>query len=263
MFDKQELLKHVKKPEEKLWFAKALEQAYYCMKNYEPCFTDFSDPLKIGELINLIGKKHEFAAMAFGGFEGSERLMAGFFPDFCEPSEDSFPIKAVEIKYNEKFSKKLAHRDFLGSILGLGLSRDKIGDILIFEGFAIAMVSDDIADYICHNLEKVSHTAVDARIVDAKEIEFLKPKADEKTIIVSSLRLDSVLSGAFNLSRGKIADYIAAEKAFVNWRSESSASKNVSAGDVITLRGVGRIKINEISGKTKKDRIVVNILKFT
>lgn len=262
MFDRAKILKNVKKPEEKLWFAKALEQAYCCIRSYEPCFTDFSNPFQIGELISLLGYNPEFKSVAFGGFEGCERVMAGFFPEYMEIDESLFPIRAIKISYNEKFSAKLSHRDFLGSVLGLGLTRDKVGDIIIEDGYAILLVKSDIADFILTNLERVAHTKVKNEEISLESLKGREEKGEEKAIIVSSLRVDAVLSGAFNLSRGKISELIAGGRAFVNWKEEPSASKNVNEGDIITLRGTGRIKIIEIKGKTKKDRFVLNIHKY-
>lgn len=262
MFDRAKILKNVKKPEEKLWFAKALEQAYCCIRSYEPCFTDFSNPFQIGELISLLGYNNEFKSLVFGGFEGCERVMAGFFPEYMEAEDKLFPIRAIKISYNEKFSSGLSHRDFLGSVLGLGLTRDKIGDILIEEGYAILIVKSDIADYIISNLERVSHTRVKNEEISLESLNGREDKGEEKDIIVSSLRLDAVLGGAFNLSRGKVSELISGGRAFVNWKEELSSSKNVKEGDIITLRGTGRLKILELKGKTKKDRFVLNIHKY-
>lgn len=112
------------------------------------------------------------------------------------------------------------------------------------------MVDEDIADYIVSNLERVSHTKVNAKIID--HFESAPSEVNAKKIIVASLRIDAVLSGALNISRGKVSDLIKGEKAFVNWKQITSVSENIKDGDMITLRGFGRVKVIETLGKTKK-----------
>lgn len=198
--------------------------------------------------------------MAYGGYDECERVKLGFFPEFTVADSSLFPVTPVEISYNSDFSRTLTHRDFLGSILGLGITREKTGDIIIEESRAIAFVDSDIADYIAVNLERVAHTKVRVKILN--HFTPVKKEALEKRLTVASLRLDALLSGALNISRGKAADLIKGEKAFINWKKVISVSHSVNEKDVVTLRGVGRVKINEIMGTTKKDRILINVSVF-
>lgn len=262
MFDKQSILKNVFKPEEKLVFSKALDRAYSCIKNYEPAFTEFLDPYKISCILNLLGNKYDFNIRVFGGIFNCERQKIGFFPEFMLEEDFIFPISAVEIEYNLKYSKNLTHRDFLGSLIGLGIVRGKLGDILIEDGKAVVFVDSDIADFINSNLEKVGHTKVKTKIISIDDIKVDDDFEDVKNITLSSLRIDTVLSGVFNLSRGKAAELIKAEKAFVNWNICESVSRLVSEGDIITLRGFGRVKIVQFLGKTKKDKFLVGVHRF-
>lgn len=258
MFNKQELLKNVKDSSEKILYAKALDKALYTLKCFEPSFSDFFDPYKVSNLISLMGNMG-LNTMVYGGYENSERCMIGFFPEYMEPEYEKFPIAIVEIRYNGQYSRVLSHRDFLGSILGLGLNRDKVGDILLEDERALVFLDESIADYVCVNLERVGRTKVNVKISDSSILKDNTENVTEKKITVASLRLDGVLSGVFNLSRGKIADLIKGEKAFVNWNMTVNGAKTLSEGDVITLRGIGRVKITEICGKTKKDRFLIDV----
>ena len=262
MFDKQNILKNVTKPDEKLIFSKAFDRAYYCIKNFEPAFTEFLDPYKISSILSLLGYKFDFNTKVFGGMDNCERQKLGFFPEFMLEEDYKFPISVIEITYNLQFSKKLTHRDFLGSLIGLGIVRGKIGDIIIEDDKVYVFVDEDIADFINVHLEKVGHTKVKTKIISYEDIKPKEETMECKNITVSSLRLDAVLSGVFNMSRGKISDLIKAEKAFINWNMCDSVSKQVSEGDIITLRGFGRVKIVELVGKTKKDRFLLSIHKF-
>ncbi len=263
MFNKQNLLKNINEPDEKLIFSKVFDRACYCIKNFEPAFTEFLDPYKISTILSLIGNGYDFNVQVFGGFRDAERQKIGFFPEFMLPGDYTFPISTIEITYNLQFSKKLTHRDFLGSLIGLGIVRGKIGDILLTDDKVYAFVDNDIADFINVNLERVGHTKVKTRVVSVDDIKLNDEVEVLKNITVSSLRLDTVLSGVFNVSRGKVSELIKGEKAFVNWSLCTSTSKVVSEGDVITLRGYGRMKVIEFMGKTKKDKFLISMRKFT
>lgn len=254
--NRKEILNNILNEEERLFAAKAIDKMELSKKIYSPAFTEFTDPFKAHYIKNLL-LNNGCEIEIYGGYNESERVKIGFFDEFSKVDLNDFPISAVEISYNRQYSRELTHRDFLGSVLGLGIVREKTGDIVIEENRGIIFVDSDIADYIVFNLERVGHTKVKTRI-----IENYKPKmkdAVSKNITVSSLRLDSVTGGALNLSRGKTVDHIKGEKVFVNWKKETSASFSVKEGDVITLRGVGRVKINEVIGNTKKDRVLINI----
>lgn len=263
MLNKEKLLGKIKEPEEKLAISKALNRASFCIKNYEMSFTQFLNPIRAFELIDFIKSETELNMLAFGGVQGCERQMLAFAPDYMEIKNEDFPICAVKISYESKFSKNLTHRDFLGSILGTGIVREKIGDIALKEGYAIAFVEKEIAEYLCINLERVSHTKVNAEIIKLADDFSIFSEMKEVNIIVSSMRLDAIVSAVFKISRGNAADIIKGGKVFVNWHIEESVSKNIVENSIITARGYGRAKIVTIEGKTKKDRIVVKIIKYT
>lgn len=263
MFNKQEILSNILNKDDKILFSKIIDQLNFCQKNYENTFTDFIPILKYLEFRSILFKQHiEQNVSIFGGFEEAERIIIGFFPEYVEADNNLFPISILEITYNEKYSRALTHRDFLGSILGLGIDRAKVGDILIDNNKAICFLYNDIVDYVHINLEKVGSTNVKTKVLKLQNYNIPKPKLEEKTIIISSIRIDSVLSGVFNISRGKISDYIKGEKVFLNFAIETSSSKNVKENDIITLRGMGRIKILNVVGRTKKDKIILNIAKY-
>lgn len=257
--NRRDILKSIANEEDRLAAAKAMDRLELAVKTYTPQFTDFMDPYKAHSIKNMLLSK-DCKIEIYGGYAESERVKIGFFPEFTEVNESDFNIVPVEISYKRQYSRELTHRDFLGSVLGLGITREKTGDIIVEENRAIVFTDSDIADYIAVNLERVGHAKVNVSI---KENFVPKEKeADEKTFTVPSLRLDAVLGRAFNMSRGKTAEYIKADKVFVNWKKEVSVSHTVKEGDVITLRGMGRVKINEIIGNTKKDRILLSVSVF-
>lgn len=260
MINKQELLKHFNNKDEKILFSKVLDQVILCVRNYETTFTDFLPISNVIMFLKILDSyRLDINTKIFGGFEDSERVIIGFSPEFLELENSDFPLEVIKINYNHKYSKSLTHRDFLGSILGLGISRTKVGDIIINQEDVFCFVDKEISDYLITNLLKVGSTSVTATKVDYKNYTFTLTTLKEKVITVSSIRLDTVLSSAFNISRAKSLSLIKAEKVFVNWISQTNSSKTLNEGDSVTLRGFGKIKINEIKGRTKKDKIILSI----
>jgi RNA-binding protein YlmH len=255
MIGSRELLKGIVDPDEKLVFAKALDKYALTERIGKETFTAFMDPYKANRLKQLTDSLGStIACRLFGGYADAERLKVGFLG---YEYECDFPIVCVKVSYNEQFSRRLSHRDFLGSLMGLGIVRDKIGDIILDSGFAAVYVDEDIADYICTSLDRVGHTKVSTEI--ATDFKPRVAESTERRLTVASLRLDAVLGGAFNISRGKVADLIRAEKAFVNWQCVTNGSKLVGDGDMLTLRGCGRVRLNEVVGTTKKDRVLIAV----
>ncbi len=263
--DRVKLLKTFTNSKEKIEFAKVLDNIYLCKKNHGKVFTHFLDPYKANKFYNIIKNTKfdfDFNFSIFGGAQSSERQMIGFAPNYMELDKIDFPISVILVKYNVRFSKTLTHRDFLGSVLGLGIERYNIGDIILTEEGALIFIFKNMVDYVCSNLEKVSSTKVLAELKDITQIKMPTENKEEKRITVSSLRLDSVISSVFNFSRSKSSQLIESEKVFINWISATSVSKTVTENDIITIRGFGRIIINEILGRTKKDRILLSVYKF-
>jgi len=262
MIDKQSILKNVNQPEERLLLAKVLDQAIFSLKKHENTFTSFCDPKKMNTILKSISGINELNFFVFGGNDDCERRRIGFCPNYREIKDEEFPISAIKIVGNTRFSKELTHRDFLGSILGLGIDRGKIGDIFMFESYAVAFVADEIAEYIKTNLERIGRAVVKTEIKSLSEVQLAEKLTVEKSTTVSSLRLDALVSAAFNMSRSKAQELISVEKVFVNWTVNANGSKLLAEEDLISVRGFGRAKLSKIVGRTKKDRISVIFLKY-
>ena len=198
-------------------------------------------------------------AQLYGGHEDSERMMLGFASSYEPLFNESFPIVPLAITYNGRFSRQLTHRDFLGAVLSLGLDRGKIGDIILGESGAVMYVAKEVADYITENLLEIGRTTV--TITPHIELTGLQATSTEKRITTASLRLDAVISVAFHLSRGNASALIESEKVFVNW-AIAKKTLQLSQGDIVTIRGTGRIRIDTILGSTKKDRTALMITVF-
>lgn len=261
--ERQALLKSVPEGEERLLLAKALDQAYLCQKRRMPTFTDFMDRAKCARFALRLRGLGEWQLVTFGGMEDCERQQIGFFPQEAADAEQLFPIRILKVRRkSKKFGQTdLSHRDYLGSLLGLGIDRSKIGDILVTEDAAVCFVAEEIASYITATLDQVSRTAVVAEEISQAE-ELPQRQTELMRVTAASLRLDAVAGEAFHLARGRVQSLIGAEKAAVNWNTVTNTSHLLQEGDMVSLRGFGRFRVKRIGGKTKKDRIGLELEKY-
>lgn len=224
----------------------------------------FSDFLNLNELHILhTTPKDMFPARyeTYGGYESSERQMVSFLPDALY-YEYFYPMKVVEITpVNPKFAEELTHRDYLGSLMNLGIERSKMGDILIQEGKAVLFVREEVCSYIAENLIRIRHTNVTTKIQDTTEISY-EPRFQEIKGNVASVRLDSVLSVAFPMSRSKMTPFIENGRVFVNGKLIISNGYHLKENDIISVRGLGRIKFIKVLSETRKGRYMISVYKY-
>ncbi|MGN1166799.1 MAG: RNA-binding protein [Lachnospiraceae bacterium] len=224
----------------------------------------FSDFLNLNEL-NILHTtpKNMFPARyeTYGGYELSERQMIAFLPDALY-YEYHFPVLTIEIEpLNIRFAEELSHRDYLGALMNLGIERSKFGDIIINDSKALVFVCEDIADYIVDNFTRVRHTVVKTSVKEPIEISY-EPRYQEIKGTVPSVRLDTIMSVAFPMSRSKLTAYIEAGKVFVNGKMITSNGYHLNEGDLISVRGMGRIAYEKTLSETKKGRMFVSVKKF-
>lgn len=197
----------------------------------------------------------------YGGYGLSERQMAAFLPDALY-YDYQYPIQIIEISpVNRKFAEELSHRDYLGAVMNLGIERCKLGDILIEDGKAILFAKEELAGYIMEHLTRIRHTTVKTSILSAFEDSY-EPRYEELKGTVASVRLDTVLSLAYPLSRSKITGLIEGARVFVNGKLVTSNGYRLKEGDILSVRKMGRIGYNSILSETKKGRYMVSIRKY-
>ena len=251
--DKIRLTNHIKDIDLKNKMFKLIDKANTCLKNYESKSTEFMNPFEIKNAMDIINSESDLKYHSDGGYEGAERSVLSIFPFYMEYEDIEPPIKFIQIDGNFKF-RNVSHKDYLGSILGLGIKREKIGDILIHDDFCQVIVSSDICDYIVMNLTKVATNTVKVKEINREDLKTSEKKYKDISFTVSSDRLDCVISGIYNISRQESLKYINAERVHLNYEKITSASKTVSSGDLISVRGKGRSEVVEIGGETRKGR---------
>lgn len=243
--------------DEKLLTDRIFDLQKRCMRDFSAKFSHFLDG---GEQITIQENcfSLDLNVRFFGGFPAAERKIYGVFPEWEEPSD--FPISVLEITHT--FGGELSHRDYLGSILGLGIERNKTGDILIDGNTAFVFVEEKIASFIQDNLKKIGSRGVKVRITDIENVVLPEKKFLEINTVCASKRLDAVVGAATYLARAKSVNLIEAGLVKVNHKEVFHASKQLAEGDLISVRGYGRFILHSVGNETRKGRIHINLKKY-
>ncbi|TFE02688.1 RNA-binding protein [Jeotgalibacillus salarius] len=224
---------------------------------YAPKLTYFLDPRQQHIVHSIIGNTGEVKAVFEGGTNESERKRALIYPDYLTPAIEDFELVLLDVGYPSKFVL-LSHGDVLGSLMGLGIKREVIGDILASKERIQLITSKEMKDFLIMNFIQAGKAKVN--LTEEKWGNVIQPenKWAEKNVLVSSLRLDTVLASAINISRQKAQLLIQGGKVKVNFRQEEKTSFELDQGDMISVRGHGRMRVGELSGMTKKEKIRLN-----
>ena len=222
--------------------------------NYTQKLSDFLDPREQQITTSIIGNDVEVCLSFSGGNSSNlERKRALIYPAFFELNESDFQISTFEILYPSKFVN-IEHREVLGSLMGIGIKREKFGDILIKDGQIQIVIASEVADYVKYNLVAIGRTNVKLNQIPNSEQIMIKEEWEEDSVTVSSLRLDAVLSEIYRTSRSKIVPYIEKGLVKVNWKIIEHPSFLIRDKDYLSVRGYGRSKVLELDGKTKRDK---------
>ncbi|MET1247962.1 YlmH/Sll1252 family protein [Sporolactobacillus sp. STCC-11] len=242
------------RPEEHALVDHFLDLKDQVVVNYIPKLTDFLDPRQQIILKSLIGNSEEIRLSFSGGYAQAERARALLLPPYVEADEDPFQLAYLEVRYPSKFGS-IAHPQLLGSLVGSGVSRSKIGDLLIGEGRAQFICVKELEPYFMLNLSSVGRMSVSCEPVDQQALIHSDDEWQESDGTISSMRLDTVLSEIYHLPRTKASEAISRGLVKVNWELVEKRDYEIHEGDCLSLRGYGRSKIISNGGLTKKNKI--------
>ena len=221
-----------------------------------PCFSGFLSPPEL-EAAQAAGRRHGVGVLAEGGYEDAERRVACFLPDGEE--EAVFPSTALELTWPGQSAP--GHRDILGSVLGLGLSRSCIGDIAVLADRAYVFVESRMAEHVAQSLLSAGRVRLRVRALEAwPELE--PPEGTEVRDTVSSLRLDAVVAGGFGMSRAAACEKIAAGHVKLRHLPSLRPDARVGEGDAISVRGCGRLVVAQVGAPTKKGRLPLRLIRY-
>ena len=226
---------------------------------YAPKLTDFLDPRQRFIVQAIINQSEDLIIFCEGIFDEVERQRVLIAPSYFLAEQQDFQITIFTIQYPTKFVQ-LKHPDVLGALISLGLDRSKYGDIRVAENTIQFSVAAEVADYIRANLTSVGKVKVHAEELSPQTpLIQLQEEWQEKTVTVSSMRLDVILATVANISRQKAQNLIAAGKVKVNWTIRDQTSFELQEGDIVSARGIGRMKLILTEGRTKKDKIRLQV----
>lgn len=264
--NKTELLnKCARSGEERVLLARALDKLELAQNRSVPACTPFLSPgeqASVTDLLNAWGRpRHLF----FGGYEGAERAVCAFLPDWQEEEDvrgdPEGMLAALEASFPQEAS--LGHRDILGSLMGLGLTREKLGDILLpGSGRCQVLLLRESLPILLSQWETAGRWRVRLQEIPLDQLAPAPPQVKTIRDTVASPRLDAVLAAGFSLSRSKAAAYISSGKAAVNHRECQKGDRQVEEGDVITCRGLGKCVVKEVPGQSRKGRTMLVLERY-
>jgi RNA-binding protein YlmH len=233
-----------------------LEQAERGVPASTPFLSD-GEQEAVGRLLAAAGHPRHLWS---GGFEDAERKVCAFLPDWQEESDWEPPFTALRCKWQS--GEKLTHRDFLGAILGQGLDREKVGDILVGQGVCDLLVFKELAPYLLQSWDGAGRAKL-----KVEEIPLDQVSPGEKTVktvrdTVSSPRLDAIMATGFSIGRSKAAGLISSGKVELNHRPCVKPDRTVEEGDTLTCRGLGKCVLKEVAGLSKKGRVMVVLERY-
>lgn len=259
--DRSNIEKIAHNPEDKLLLAKVWDKINAGMRRGIMANTAFLSPRELEMTRYLFGNAE--GLIPFGGYEGAERQMLVYLPEYLDESalqEEDAPLQCLRAVFFEEDTP--SHRDFLGALMGAGIARETVGDICVGKGSCDFFVTAEIAPYILQNFLSAGRTRLHLQRIPLTQVNIPEPEVKQIKDTVSSLRLDSVISSGFRISRSLAAQHISAGKAAIDGLPCEKADKPVTEGAKISVRGLGKIRLASVNGQTKKGRISVVIDRY-
>ena len=259
--DRNNIEKIAQTSEERMLLAKLWDKINAGIRKDIPANTCFLSPRELEMARFLFGEPE--GPHSFGGYEDAERKMLIYLPDYLEESalmEEDSPCVCLRATFYQGDCPN--HRDFLGALMGAGIGRETLGDICVGKEHCDFFVTQEIAPYIVQNFISAGRTKLHMEQIPLAEADIPEPEVKEIKDTMASLRLDSVISSGFRIGRSLASQYVTSGKAAIDGLPCEKPDKQLSEGSKISVRGLGKIKLAQINGRTKKDRISVVIHRY-
>lgn len=259
--DRKNIEKIAQSSEDRLLLAKLWDKINAGIHKSIPANTCFLSPRELEMAKYLFGEAE--GLYAFGGYGEAERKMLVYLPEYLDETalyEEDAPCVCLRASFYNEDSP--SHRDFLGALMGAGIGRETVGDICVGKGSCDFFVTAEIAPYILQNFTSAGRTRLHLEQIPLAEASIPEPEVKEIKDTLASLRLDSVISSGFRIGRSLAAQYVSSGKAAIDGLPCEKPDKTVPEGAKISVRGLGKIKLHAVNGKTKKDRISVTIHRY-
>lgn len=260
--DKTKLLdRFAQDGEERILLSHLLDLCEQCQRRNIPIVSNFLSPQQQESAKALLAAAGVAEGFVFsGGYQGAERKKLCFLPDWADGAEEYDNVCLLRAEFYEAGS--LTHRDFLGSLMGMGVAREKIGDLLVREKEADILLDASVEEFLFQSWDSAGRSHLQLRRLEREELIVPEPKIKVIRDTVASLRLDAVVSAGFSISRGKAAELIAAGRVQQNHKEIQKSDAPVKEGDVISARGLGKMEVAEVGGLSKKGRTGVILHRY-
>nr|WP_027107655.1 RNA-binding protein [Lacticigenium naphthae] len=255
--DMEEIYQHFR-ANERPFIDNVYDWVRICEDQYTPYLSNFLDPRQQFIVESIVGKNDNVKLFLYGGYEEAERKRAYIAPPYYEPSQDDYSITLLEIRYPIKFAH-LSHGKILGSLLSLGMKRELFGDIITDGERWQFFLDRGMEPFIASQFQQVGKVNIQLEEKEYTDIIIPKDNWTTQENIVSSLRVDTVLSAAFHISRQKTKEMISSGKIKVNWVEMTQPDFELGILDVVSIRGRGRLLVKNINGKTKKEKVKLEL----
>ena len=274
-------------------FLKNIEEKYECFLDYYTIMnSDFLTMEQQSMLSGFLRAHRREGVFFYGGYAEAERRQVIFLPDYTGVSEkisalpqlgnekeenyavcrvltkyfeenpESSPICLLDVVIPPAEHKTLGHRDYLGALMGEGIKREKVGDILVHEKGAQIIVASELADYLAENFRQVGSVSVFVKKSQISALNSTEIRTISLKFTVSSPRIDNIVSGVFGISRKDAVSVISHGKVFVSGREISKPDFALKGGEKIVLRGKGKAIYNGVTGTSKKGKVYINVEKY-
>ena len=259
--DRSNIEKIARNPEDRVLLAKVWDKIQTGIRKNIPASTCFLTLRELDMTRYLFGSLE--GLHAFGGYEGAERQMLVYLPDYLDESaltEEDSPLVCLRAEFYEGDTP--THRDFLGALMGAGIARETVGDICVGKGSCDFFVTDEIAPYLLQNYFSAGRTKLRLTQISLQDVQVPEPEVKEIRDTLASLRLDSMISSGFRVGRSQAAQYVTSGRVAIDGLPCEKPDKAVTEGVKISVRGLGKIKLKSVNGQTKKGRISVVIDRY-
>lgn len=225
---------------------------------YRPILTHFLNPRQQYILSTLVNRDSDLKMAFNGGYPGAEMCRGMIYPAYFDEASLDFELNLFEVDYPVKFTD-LQHGQILGSMLGAGIDREVLGDIITDGIRWQVFTTEDMSRYIASQVDRMGKIKVRLKTIDLDEHLFPLNAWEEESTTLSSTRLDNVVATGFHLSRHHAKELIEAGRIQLNWNVFERPDYQLAFQDVISVRGFGRVRLTSVNGVTKKDKLKVTL----
>lgn len=259
--DRSHIEKIAQTGEDRLLLAKLWDKIASGMHRNIPASTCFLSPREQALATCLFGQPE--GLLFFGGYGEAERKALVYLPDYLDETflwEEDSPCVCLRATFYQGDSP--SHRDFLGALMASGIGRETIGDICVDTGLCDFFVTREIAPYLLQSFVAAGRTRLHLEQIPLSQAHIPTPEVKEVRDTLASLRLDSIISSGFRIGRSLAAQYVTTGKAAINGLPCEKPDKIVAEGSTVSVRGLGKLKLHSVTGRTRKDRISVIIHRY-